>query len=314
MIITVTLNPSIDRTISVSDLKRGGVNRADLIAIDAAGKGVNVSRALSAYGKDTHAILIGAALGSEWMANELNKHSISHTMVMAPGITRSNITMVEADGTVTKINEPGVVMTPEILDAVKSALAAQDLAGNWVVFAGRLNPGAAEDTYADLVSFCKARGAKVVLDASGASLNAALKESAPDLIKPNQHELGGVVGRELNTISEVIDAAREVMALGVGSVLCSLGKDGALYVTDTDVVHVEPLDTIVGTPVGAGDILLATFLAGGANVDALEGAVQWSAASVKLPGTGIPTHELAAEIRVRTNREIDGSRALREVA
>lgn len=314
MIITVTLNPSIDRTIAVSDLKRGGVNRAELIAIDAAGKGVNVSRALGSYGQGTHAILVGAALGSEWMTSQLNQHEIPHTMVMAPGITRSNITLVEADGTVTKINEPGVQMTAEILQAVKSALSAQDLVNTWVVFAGRLNPGAAEDTYAELVAFCKSRGAKVVLDASGASLNAAIRSGGLDLIKPNQHELAGVVGRELNTISEVVDAAREVMAIGVGSVLCSLGKDGALYVTQSDVVHVEPLDTIVGTPVGAGDILLATFLAGGADLDALEAAVQWSAASVKLPGTGIPTHELAAEIRVRTNREIDGSRALREVA
>lgn len=313
-VVTVTLNPSIDRTIQVDALNRGGVNRADLIAIDAAGKGVNVSRALAAYGIPTHAILVGASLGAEWMTSELNKKEIAHTMVMAPGITRSNITMVEADGTVTKINEPGVIMTPEILASVEDALDAQTLAGNWVVFAGRLNPGAADDTYAELVQYCKDRGAKVVLDASGTALKEAIKLSAPDLIKPNQHELGAAVGRELNTIEEVIVAAREVMALGVGSVLCSLGKDGALYVTTTDVVHVEPLDTIIGTPVGAGDILLATFLAGGANVDALEGAVQWSAASVKLPGTGIPTHELAAEIRVRTNREVDGSRELREVA
>lgn len=314
MIISVTLNPSIDRTIHVSSLNRGGVNRTDLIAIDAAGKGVNVSRALAAYGSETHAILVGAKLGSEWMATELNKNGIAHTMVMAPGITRSNITMVEDDGTVTKINEPGVVMTRAVLDAVLESLDSQELAGNWVVFAGRLNPGASDDTYAELVDFCKSRGAKVVLDASGEALNAAIKQNGPDLIKPNQHELGAVVGRVLNTIDEVVIAARDVMAQGIGSVLCSLGKDGALYVTSDQVVHVEPLDTIVGTPVGAGDILLATFLAGGADLDALEAAVQWSAASVKLPGTGIPTHQLAAEIRVRTNRELEGSRELREVA
>ncbi len=314
MIVTVTLNPSIDRTLSVSQLRSGGVNRAELVQIDAAGKGVNVSRALAAFGTETHAILVGAALGAEWMASELTANSIAHTMVMAPGITRSNITLVEADGTVTKINEPGVTMSPEILEAVEAALESQPLENNWVVFAGRLNPGASDDTYAELVEFCSSRGARVVLDASGAALAAALKAGGLDLIKPNQHELGAVVGRELATIDEVIVAAREVMSLGVKTVLCSLGKDGALFVTADEVVHVEPLDAIVGTPVGAGDILLATFLAGGATVDALEAAVQWSAASVKLPGTGIPTHELAAEIRVRTNREVDGSRALREVA
>jgi len=96
--------------------------------------------------------------------------------------------------------------------------------------------------------------------------------------------------------------------------LCSLGSDGAIYVTNDHVVHVEPVHTIVGTPVGAGDILLATFLAGGANEHALEVAVQWSAASVALPGTAIPTPAQAAAIEVRVNHSVDGSRQLAEVA
>lgn len=312
MIVTVTLNPSIDRAISVDALRRGGVNRAELIAVDAAGKGVNVSRALAAYGRATHAIMVGAALGAEWMSEQLSAQGIAHTTVMAPGITRSNITLVEADGTVTKLNEPGVVMTPEILAAVEAALAQQDLEGNWVVFAGRLNPGAADDTYAELVDFCKQRGARVVLDASGAALSAALKSPGPDLIKPNHHELGGAVGRKLADFGDVVAAAREVIDRGVGTVLCSLGRDGALYVTASEVVQVEPLDPVVGTPVGAGDILLAIFLAGGADVDALAAAVQWSAASVALPGTGIPTPAQAAGVRVQVSREVDPSRKLRE--
>jgi 1-phosphofructokinase len=314
MIVTVTLNPSIDRTLRVDRLERGEVNRAELIQLDAAGKGVNVSRALAAYGKQTHAVMVGAALGSEWMSEQLNARNIAHTMVMAPGITRSNITLVEADGSVTKINEPGVMMTPEILGSVETALDALPLQGNWVVLAGRLNPGADNDTYRRLVSFAKARGARVVLDASGIALAEAICENGPDLIKPNQHELGSIVGREPLTISDAVEAAREVMARGVGSVLCSLGSDGALYVTRDHVVHVEPAHPVVGTPVGAGDILLATFLAGGANELALEGAVQWSAASVALPGTAIPTPEQAAAVKVRVNHSVDGSRHLAEVA
>lgn len=314
MIITVTLNPSIDRTLRVDQLRMGGVNRAELIQLDAAGKGVNVSRALAAYGTSTHAVMVGASLGSEWMSEQLNERNIAHTMVMAPGITRSNITLVEADGSVTKINEPGVEMTPAILSAVENALDALPLKDNWVVFAGRLNPGAANDTYRRLVQFAKARGARVVLDASGTALSEAICENGPDLIKPNQHELGSIVGREPVTIADAVTAAREVMARGVGAVLCSLGSDGAIYVTNDHVVHVEPAHAVVGTPVGAGDILLATFLAGGANEHALEGAVQWSAASVALPGTAIPTPEQAATVEVRVNHSVDGSRQLAEVA
>jgi 1-phosphofructokinase family hexose kinase len=313
MIVTITLNPSIDRTIKVEDLRRGGVNRAELIRLDAAGKGVNVSRALAAYGIDTHAVMVGAGLGSEWMSEQLSAQDIAHTMVMAQGITRSNLTLVEADGTVTKINEPGVTMTPEILAAVEGALDSLPLENNWVVLAGRLNPGAADDTYSRLVQHAKARGASVVLDASGAALSAAVHAGGPDLIKPNQHELGGLVGREPQTVGDAVESAREVIARGIGSVLCSLGKDGALYVTADDVVHVEPAHAVVGTPVGAGDILLATFLAGGAQVSALPGAVQWSAASVALPGTAIPTPEQAAAVEVLVHSDVDLNRQLAEV-
>lgn len=313
MIITVTLNPSIDRTLRAEGLKLGGVNRVELVRLDAGGKGVNVSRALSAYGRATHAILVSAALGGQWMSSELDKAGIAHTNVAADGITRSNITLLDADGSVTKLNEPGVTLTPEVLKAVEDALAAMPLAGNWVVFAGRLNPGADPATYAELVSFCKARGARVVLDASGKPLELALP-AKPDLIKPNQHELGGIVGRQLSTVHEVIEAAREVIAMGVGSVLCSLGKDGAVLITHEGVVHVEPAAEVVGTPVGAGDILLATFLAGGADVSALAGAVQWSAASVALPGTMIPTPEQAAAVKVLVHAVVDEARELREVS
>jgi len=313
MIITVTLNPSIDRTLSVKELRRGGVNRAELIAIDAAGKGVNVSRALAAHGTQTHALMVGAALGSQWMSEQLSSHGIEHTLVMADGITRSNITLVEADGTVTKINEPGVSMSPEILSAIEAALESLVLPDSWVVFAGRLNPNAADDTYARLVQHAKALGARVVLDASGAALNAAIVPNGPDLIKPNQHELGSIVGSEPKTIGDAVSAAREVISRGVGSVVCSLGKDGALYITRDELMHVEPAHPVVGTPVGAGDILLAAFLAGGANKDALAGAVQWSAASVALPGTAIPTPAQAAAVEVIVHSEINLDRQLVEV-
>jgi 1-phosphofructokinase family hexose kinase len=314
MIVTVTLNPSIDRTLSVEALKRGGVNRVELVQLDAAGKGVNVSRALAAYGSQTHALLVGAGLGGEWMSQQLAGLGIQHTMVMAEGVTRSNITLVEADGTVTKINEPGVFMTADILSRTKAALDELQIAGNTVVFAGRLNPGAADSTYAELIEHVHGCGGKAVLDASGAALREAVVKSKPELIKPNQHELGALVGREPRTIQDAIDSAREVIQLGVGTVLCSLGKDGALFVTADQVVHVEPTEAVVGTPVGAGDILLATFLAGGATVDALPAAVQWSAASVALPGTAIPTAAQAAAISVRINHLVDSNRELLEVS
>ena len=312
MIITVTTNPSIDRTIAVNSLTLGGVNRGDLNAIDPGGKGVNVSRALAAYGAKTHAVLICGDLGSQWFGKKLNALNIAHNIIKAEGITRSNITLQEANGTVTKINEPGFELTKDVLNELLQTLDGLELKGSWVVLAGRLNPGADVNTYRDLAQFVRDRGAKVAIDGSGPEFRAALAVK-PELIKPNQFELAELVGRPLKTIHDVIAAAREVIDGGVEQVLCSLGKDGAILVTADEVMHCEPERSATGTPVGAGDILLAIYLGGGAIPSALKDAIAWSAASVPLPGTAIPTPAQAASVSVKTNEVPKDSRELAEV-
>lgn len=314
MIVTVTLNPSVDRTLMIDSLKRGSVNRAQLVATDPGGKGVNVSRAAAAFGAKTFAILVGGSLGGRWFADALTDLNIPHNIVMTNGITRSNVTIVESDGTVTKLNEQGFELDLETLGSVKETLESLELNNGWVVLAGRLNPGAAASTYSDLAAFARERGAKVAVDASGAELLSAISSGVVDLIKPNQHELAEIVGRELHTMHEVIDAARDVISQGVETVVCSLGADGALYITAEEVLHAEPQKAVTGIPVGAGDILLATFIAGGANKEALAGAVAWSAASVPLEGTAIPTPEQAAQMPVVLHDVVQDNRSLVEVS
>lgn len=313
MIITVTLNPSVDRTISIDKLKLGSVNRAELLAVDPGGKGVNVSRAVKAFGKETHAILVCGSFGSRWFGERLRELNIPHNILLAPGVTRNNVTLVEGDGVVTKINEPGFELTDAIIAEVKSSLADLDLKNAWVVFAGRLNPGANSDTYSHLAQYARSLGAKIAIDASGAELKSAI-EISPDLIKPNQHELAELVGRKLSSVSDVVAACRELIANGVGSILCSLGADGALFIDKNSVTHVEPETKVSGVPVGAGDILLATFIAGGASSIALPAAVSWSAASVPLEGTAIPTPAQAQSVNVTVNGEPDPTRLLVEIS
>ena len=312
MIITVTLNPSIDRTISIQELKLGSVNRCELTSVDPGGKGVNVSRALDAFGVKTYAILVCGELGAHWFDKHLESNRIPHALVHAPGITRSNVTIVEADGTVTKINEPGITLSRAVIQEVKDSLDAIEIEGNWVVLAGKLNPGAPVDTYRELAQFARDRGAKIAIDGSGPEFKTAL-EIKPDLIKPNQYELAELVGRNLNNIHEVIAACREVIGRGIGQVLCSLGVDGAILVTQDEVVHCEPETAASGTPVGAGDILLAIYIGGGATPHALKNAIAWSAASVPLAGTAIPSKEQAAAVGVRENIDINADRKLLEV-
>lgn len=312
MIVTVTTNPSIDRTIEVVKLAIGSVNRGKLTSVDPGGKGVNVSRALAAFGADTHAVVVCGDLGGEWFAKKLDDANIIHDVITVDGITRSNVTLKEGSGSVTKINEPGFELTAEIIDDLKRTLNHLNLKGSWVVLAGRLNPGADVNTYRDLAQFVRERGALVAIDGSGPEFRAAMSMK-PELIKPNQFELAELVGRPLKTISDVIAAAREVIAGGVQQVLCSLGKDGAILITEAQVMHCEPEQIAIGTPVGAGDILLAIYLGGGAKPEGLKNAIAWSAASVPLPGTAIPTPAQAAAVGVKVNEIPTEARELAEV-
>jgi 1-phosphofructokinase family hexose kinase len=311
-VVTITLNPSIDRTTTVSELTIGQITRAQSTTLDPGGKGVNVSRAVNAFGGATHAILVCGELGASWMDKQLSALSIPHTIIPSDGAVRSNMTIVSAGGVVTKINEPGVALTASELNAVQGAITSQVSSGSWVVLAGRSNPGLALDTYRDLATLARKSGARVAVDTSGDELKAALTAGVVDLIKPNQFELAELVGRPLATVHDIIDAAREVISGGVQTVLCSLGADGALLITAQTVTHCEPAHAVSGTPVGAGDILLGIFLAAGADEAALETAVAWSAASVPLPGTSIPTPAQAAAMPVKINSSINQTRTLVE--
>ena len=311
-VLTVTLNPSIDRTISISSLQVGEINRAQEITLHPGGKGINVSRAARAYGVDTHALFIGGTLGESWMSSQLNKASIAHTVISHGDAIRSNMTIVEGNAIVTKINEPGPTLGAPEIAMVKECLTALSLNDNWIVLAGRLNPGLPAATYAELATFAKSKGAKVAVDTSGEEFAAAVKAAAVDLIKPNHHELSELVGRQLLTIDDVITAAREVIAGGVETVLCSMGADGAMLITADGATHCEPVNKVSGTPVGAGDILLGVFIAAGCDLKALESAVAWSAASVPLPGTSIPSPAQAGAVTVRTCDDFDRARVLVE--
>ena len=280
--------------------------------MDPGGKGVNVSRALSAFGAKTYAVLICGELGDEWFDQSLTTLSIPHTIIKAEGFTRSNITVVAGDGAVTKLNEPGFSLTQSLISDVKHALSSLELQGAWVVFAGRLNPGADVNTYKDLAEYVRSLGAKVALDGSGPEFKAAMSVK-PDLIKPNQFELGELVGRDLHSMEDVLVAARELIDDGIGQVLCSLGVDGAVLISSEGEMHCEPASVAQGTPVGAGDILLAIYLGGGAKPSALKDAIAWSAASVPLEGTAIPTKAQAAAVGVIVNDAPSAHRELAEV-
>ncbi|MFI0262975.1 1-phosphofructokinase [Streptomyces sp. NPDC017056] len=289
MILTVTPNPSLDRTYEIPALERGAVLRAAADRIDPGGKGVNVSRAVAAAGHRTLAVLplggpAGAALGGL-----LGAEGIEVAGVPVAGQTRSNISAVEPDGTLTKINAAGPELTADESEALLETVRTRSAGADWIACCGSLPRGLPPAWYAELVARVHRAGARIALDTSGPSLTAALR-ARPDVVKPNAQELAQAVGRPLRTVGDAAEAARELRALGAGAVLASLGADGQLLVDATGAHFASAPVAAVRSNVGAGDASLAGFLAaGGVGVRALAAAVAYGAAAVQLPGSAMPT-------------------------
>ncbi len=302
MIVTLTLNPSVDRTVEVETLARGAVTRAVGGRVDPGGKGINVSRALAANGRQTRAVVTVGGAEGEHLVTLLRDTGIEIVPVWIRGAIRSNITVVEPDGTTTKINEPGAQLSPDELEAVFRAVRDAVDSADWLVASGSLPPGTPADVYADLVRGLAGSGTAVAVDTSGPALKAVCA-AGPNLVKPNRDELAEVTGRSMSTITDVVEAASRLRDLGAGAVLASLGADGAVLVDDDGALHgqtpvVSPLSSV-----GAGDAMLAGFLAGGgAGAKALTQGLAWGAAAVLQPGSGMPSPDDIDLASVRLER------------
>lgn len=324
MIVTVTANPSLDRTIEVPRLLRGEVLRAVGTRVDPGGKGVNVSRALVANGHATRAVLTtGGHAGTE-LIDLLAEAGVPVIDVPVSQGVRSNLTVAEADGTVTKLNEAGPALRAEeieeLLDAAIAAPPAYDEQSPsssldrptaWIAGCGSLPPGVGIDFYADLVERAHEAGAKAAVDTSGPALDACLA-TGPDLVKPNLDELAEAARIPIRTLGDAVKAAEALRDAGAVSVLASLGPDGAILVDATGVTHAKaPLAGPLASTVGAGDAALAGFLAaGGQGPQALAAAVAWGTAAVTLPGSIMPApHDIDLDA-VEITRTPDYARVL----
>jgi 1-phosphofructokinase len=307
VIVTVTLNPSMDRTLRIPALTRGAVHRATSATAEAGGKGVNVSRALSAHGRPTIALVPVSGSSVQVFTGLLGGATPLETVPIG-GEIRVNVTLLEADGTVTKINEPGPPMRGADVDALLERAAELAARAEWVVGSGSLPPGAPPDFYARLAN--RASGtARVAIDADGDALRASITSDVA-LLKPNHHELEMLAETALPTLAAVIEFATELVRRGVGGVLVSLGPDGAVYVDGEGATHAEAQFDDVLNPVGAGDALLAGFLAGGGDRSALTTAVAWSVAACRSPGTRVRAVTPDDESRVVVHPRLDSARLL----
>ena len=304
MIVTVTPNPSIDRTATLpGELVRGAVHRVTSVSSEPGGKGVNVARALTLAGIDTVAIL--PAAGHDPILAGLRAQGVSFHAVPVVGAVRTNLTITEPDGTTTKINEPGTALDPAEAEALAWSVMQQARADHWVVLSGSLPPGLPDGWYSDMTAALKAHGCKVAVDTSDAplaALAAGLDRAAPDLMKPNAEELAGLTGVPAAALEQavargdagpVVRAAARLVDRGVGAVLATLGAAGALLVDADGAWLATPPPIRPRSTVGAGDSSLAGYVRAdveGADAPGrLQMAVAYGSGAAALPGSAMPT-------------------------
>ena len=260
MIITVTLNPALDKTILVKNFAVDRVCRVEDSRLDPGGKGINISRVLHSLGGRSVAVgIVGGAAG-EYIRDQLDVLGIRNDLVFGRQETRTNLKVVDpVRHTCTDINEPGVPVTAGELQEIWEKLNDLVNPGDTVVFAGQNPPEMSDQQLAQWIMQLKAQGVRTALDTVGMAMKIGVA-AGPTVIKPNEAELEELCEMELPTRADLAAAARRVVANGVDRVVVSMGAEGALFVKADEAFFARGLEVPVGSTVGAGDAMLASVL------------------------------------------------------
>ena len=260
MIITVTLNPALDKTVTVPNFAVDHVCRVEEARLDPGGKGINISNVFSTLGGRSGAVGIVGGASGEYIRDQLDVKGIRNDLVFCRAETRTNLKIVDpVRHTNTDINEPGAPVSIQTLQEVWEKITDLVSAGDTVVFAGKNPPGMADGQLADWIGQLKQEGIRVALDTVGMAMKIGVA-AGPNVIKPNQAELEELCETELPEVPALVAAARKVVANGVEYVVVSMGGDGALFVREEETLWAHGVSVPVGSTVGAGDSMMASIL------------------------------------------------------
>ena len=257
MIYTVTCNPALDLAVRLDGMQIGALNRTAGATLVAGGKGINVSRVLGELGERNKALGFVAGTNGVMLESALQQMGVTTEFIRLPeGQTRINVKLYGEQET--ELNAPGPAVNHQQTEGLIHGLSRLDKE-DLLCLCGSLPPGMEVDSYARMLA---AAGVRTILDTTGEALLRALGEQ-PWLIKPNRDELAALVGKDLPTLNDVIEAAEWLQEKGAQNVLVSLGKEGALLCTAEGkrLYQPAPDGKVIGT-VGAGDSLVAGFAAG----------------------------------------------------
>lgn len=259
MIITVTLNPALDKTIEIDEFKIGSVNRIVSTRVDAGGKGINVSKVIKELQHESLALgLLGGSSGNH-IKNYLDNLNINNDFLLVKGETRTNFKIIDkANNTHTDINENGPSLVESDITNIKEKIMQHCTSESLVILSGSVPSGVSTSIYGEIIKDIKNKGGKVILDADGELLIQGIK-AGPYMVKPNIHELEKAFGITIDNEKKVIETAKKILEYGVKYVVISLGSEGSIFVSHDKVAKVKGIKVEVKSTVGAGDSMVAAF-------------------------------------------------------
>ncbi|MCL6516114.1 1-phosphofructokinase [Alicyclobacillus sp.] len=293
-VVTVTVNPAVDLFLHVDRLTPGALHRVPAPRTDAGGKGINVAKALRAFGIPVAATgLLGGSRG-RWIRDAVVEMGGIDAFVAIGAETRINVKVVDAQGQLTELNTPAPPLSEGEVAALTEKIDQISAPGTWLALCGNLPASLPASWYRDRIVRAKSRGVLTVLDASGEALRQGAL-AGPDLMKPNRDELEQLTGRSIRSRDDALAAARSLHRSGVGVVIASLGGDGLVAVSHMGEVSVRVPHVPVVSAVGAGDTVVAAYLAatlrGRAFAEAVRFAAAAGTAAVMQQGSGRPRLE-----------------------
>jgi len=299
VILTLTINPAIDRTVTVDRLVFE--DRAYILSVkeDVGGRGVNASCVIDSFGAPTTAILTAGGKAGAEMEKYIKKRGFPSEIVRIEKESRTNLTISDKQGLTIKLNELGATMSNLELKRLRAAVEKWLPKATWLMICGSIPPGVSSHFYSELIEMAARSGVKTLLDTDGDALLHGI-EAKPTAVTPNQHEAERLLNRALVTRSQFVEAAQRIQALGAKSVLLSLGSRGAMATDGEQMYEVLPPRVDALCPIGAGDALAAAFVWASNRKRPFQEAIRWAVAagtaSVVLPGMAMASLEQTREM------------------
>ncbi len=299
MILTVTINPSVDRNFEVDRLvfedRAYILSRSD----SAGGRGMNASRVLHSFGAKTLAIVTSGGANGPRLEKLAAKSGFPVKVVPIQNEIRVNLTIRDRQGLAIRLNERGPLIAPEELTRFEKVVANRLEGASWLMLCGSIPPGVSTEFYTELIRMARERAVKTLLDTDGDALLHGI-EAGPAVVSPNQPEAERLLNRALITRAQFLEAATRIKAMGAEAVMLSLGARGVVAVNDNQLLEVIPPRTDIVSPLGAGDALAAAYVWAATKKKDFADCVRWAVAagtaSAMLPGLVFANLEQTKEV------------------